>query len=286
MASDTFLDKLRSEIDRLDDDLHDTLMKRAEIVERIGGLKEDSRQMPLRPGREAEILRRIVARHGGGFPKPAVVRIWREMLSGMCAIQGRITAAVYAPEQGAGCLDLARGHYGVCTPVMPFRLASQVVRAVTEGSATIGVLPMPGMEDAESWWIGLMGDSPGLPRIITRLPFSGPGTGRGDETEALVVAGCFADSTGCDRSWIGVETVPDVSSGRLRSVLAAAGLEPTASVATRLFETSWRHLVEIAGPLDDGDPRLSRLLEAGDPVRRCVPLGGHPVPFDPEDLSA
>jgi len=285
MAFDKSLDKLRSEIDRLDDELHNVLMKRAEVVERIGALKEGSQQVLLRPGREAEIVRRIVARHGGRFPKQTLIRIWRELVSGMCAIQGQVSAAVFMPERGAGYLELARDHYGSYTATTPLRSAGQVVRAVAEGSATVGILPMPDQEAVEPWWISLMGDSADLPRIVTKLPFGGPGLGRGDGLEALVVARCSAEPTGYDRSWVGIETVPDVSRARLRSVLAAAGLEPTELAATQRSDDSWLHLVEIAGPLTSDDRRISRLVERRDPVLRCVLLGGYPVPLAPEDLS-
>ena len=285
MAVEKSLDKLRSEIDRLDDELHDLLMKRAEVVERIGALKEDAQQVLLRPGREADIVRRIVARHGGRFPKQTVIRIWRELISGMCSIQGQVTAAVYMPERGAGYLELARDHYGAYTPMTVLRSAGQVVRAVAEGSATVGILPMPDREDAEPWWISLMGDSPDLPRIVTRLPFGGPGVGRGDGLEALVVARLNAGPTGYDRSWLGIETTPDVSRARLRSVLAAAGLEPTSLAATQRSEDACLHLVEIAGPLASDDPRVTRLIERREPVVRCAHLGGYPVPLGPDDLS-
>ncbi|HVI52565.1 MAG TPA: chorismate mutase [Candidatus Sulfotelmatobacter sp.] len=285
MAVEKSLDTLRSEIDRLDEDLHDLLMKRAAVVERIGALKEDTQQVLLRPGREAEIVRKVVARHRGKFPKQTLIRIWRELISGMCAIQGQVSAAVYMPERGAGYLELARDHYGAYTPMTALRSAGQVVRAVAEGSATVGVLPMPDREEVEPWWISLMGDAADLPRIVTRLPFGGTGVGRGDGLEALVVARQSADATGYDRAWIGVETTPDVSRARLRSVLGAAGLEPTTLAATQRAGDGWLHLVEIAGPLSSEDRRISRLVERREPVLRCALLGGYPVPLSAEDLN-
>ncbi|OIQ96555.1 hypothetical protein GALL_213810 [mine drainage metagenome] len=283
MAAEKSLDKLRGEIDRLDDALHDLLMKRAEVVERVAALKEDGGQVTLRPGREAEIVRRIVARHGGRFPKPTLARLWRELISGMCAIQGQVSMAVYSPERGAGYLDLARDHYGSSAVMTPWSSPGQVVRAVAEGSANVGILPMPDRDDGELWWTSLMGDSTDLPRIVTRLPFSG--ATRSDGLEALVVARQSFDPTGYDRSWLGVETLPDVSRARLRAVLGAAGLEPTALAATHRQSDSWLHLVEISGALSPDDRRLAKLVERREPVLRCALLGGYPVPLSPEDLA-
>jgi len=284
MAFDQSLDKLRSEIDRLDDSLHDLLIKRAEVVERIGELKGGERRAVLRPGREAEIVRRLVARHSGRFSRHTLIHIWRELISGMCAIQGPISVAVYMPERGAGYLELARDHYGSTTPMTALRSPGQVVKAVAEGSATVGVMPMPDLENMEPWWVALMGDSETLPRIVNRLPFAGPGPGRGDGIEALAIARVSPEPTGYDRSWLGIETAPDISRARLRSVLAAAGLEPTSLAASQRNEDSWLHLVEISGFLDAEDKRIAKLTEGRNPVQRCVLLGGYPVPLGPDDL--
>ena len=51
---------LRAEIDRMDDALHDLLMRRAEVVAQVGALHAKGR-VPLRPGREASIVRRLLA---------------------------------------------------------------------------------------------------------------------------------------------------------------------------------------------------------------------------------
>ena len=48
---------LRAELDGIDDGLHDLLMRRAAVVERVGALRG---KVPLRAGREAAILRRLV----------------------------------------------------------------------------------------------------------------------------------------------------------------------------------------------------------------------------------
>jgi chorismate mutase len=285
MASETSLDNLRQEIDRIDDELHDLLMRRGRIAEQIGAVKDNGSQIVLRPGREAEILRRMVARHQGRFPKTTLIRIWRELIGGMVGLQGPVSVAVYMPERGTGYLELARDHYGAYTPMTALRSPGQVVRAVAEGSATVGVMPMPDREDIEPWWISLMGDSADMPRIISRLPFSGPGPGRGDGIEALAIGRLTPEATGYDRSWLALETTPDISRARLRSVLGAAGLEPTLLAATQRSEDNWLHLVEISGAITADDRRITRLVERKQPVIHAVLLGGYPVPFSPEELT-
>src|SRR5258707_5120237 len=101
-AIKTPLDDLRRQIDELDDQLHDLLMRRTEVVEAIGKEKKDGKVSAFRPGREAVILRRLVARHGGRFPAAGLVRIWREMLAATVGLQMPFAVAVYAPSAANG----------------------------------------------------------------------------------------------------------------------------------------------------------------------------------------
>src|SRR5262249_5120954 len=135
------LDDLRREIDEIDDEMHDLLMRRTTLVEAIGAVKKSDGVPAIRPGREAKILRRLIARHAGKFPRAPSVRIGREILSGTTRIQVDFAVAVHVPESAPGLWDVARDHYGSLTPMTAFSTASQVLRAVTEGGASVGVLP-------------------------------------------------------------------------------------------------------------------------------------------------
>lgn len=285
MTGKDTVEALRADVDRIDDALHDLIMRRAEVVERIGTLKVAAAQSLLRPAREAEIVRRLIARHQGRFPKAVVVRVWREIISGMLALEGPHAVAVYMPDRGSGYLELARDHYGSYTPMTAVRSPGQVVRMVSEGSVTVGIVPMPDREVPEPWWVTLMGESAEVPRIIGRLPFAGPGAGRGEGIEALAIGQIVPEPTGYDRSWIALETPPDISRARIRSVLGAAGLEPTHQVATHLGEGVWRHLVEISGHVTAQDRRVARLVDRQRPVTRAIIVGGHPVPISTEELG-
>ncbi|WP_042704124.1 chorismate mutase, partial [Azospirillum sp. B506] len=119
----TPLDDLRREIDQIDDAIHDLLMRRAAVVERIGAAKGNgaaeagAQPVFLRPAREATILRRLMARHAGTFPAQVVVRIWREMITAFTRMQGPFAVAVYAPEDRRGFWDVARDHFGGFVPM-------------------------------------------------------------------------------------------------------------------------------------------------------------------------
>ena len=65
---------LRQEIDAIDNSIHDLIMKRTRVVERVRKAKHNDK-IKIRPAREAEILYRLLVRHEGPFPKQELARI-------------------------------------------------------------------------------------------------------------------------------------------------------------------------------------------------------------------
>ncbi|MSP47820.1 MAG: chorismate mutase [Alphaproteobacteria bacterium] len=263
------LDEIRAEIDRIDQAVHDLLMRRVEVVRGIGRLKGASAPK-WRPAREAALIRRLVARHRGEMPVGVLVRIWREMIvGGSLALQEAVTISVAADS---GCWDLARDHFGAVVPLRVRRSAAQVVRDVAAGKATIGVLPVP--EAGTSWWRPLAGKD--TPRIVAKLPFAAIENGRAGPA-AYAIACIAFEPSGSDRSLLVVETVPPASRAALASALHKAGLS-----ARRIAQDGAAAravvLLEVDGFVGDGDRRLAALK--GDPCcRRVAAIGGYALPL-------
>lgn len=280
------LDELRREIDEIDDAVHDLLMRRAAVVARVGVAKAGSAS--LRPAREALILRRLLTRHKGPFPRAVLVRIWREILSASVRLQGAFSVAVPTDPDHVG-LDywtVARDAFGSQTPIADYRSAEQVVLAVKEGAVTVGVLPLPSEGDSVPWWPALFVPGEGMPRIIARLPFGPPGIHRGLASEALAVARTEQAATGDDCSFVAVETDEALSRSKVADVLSKAGL-------TAQFVTTWRgrdhaetalHLAEIRGYVGANDQRLSDLSADG-AVREVLQVGGYASPLSGASLA-
>src|SRR6266851_8518613 len=137
------LAELRRRLDEIDDKLHDLLIERGEIISMVAASKRDGKLAASQPGREAEIIRRLVGRHHGAFPAATLVRMWREMLAATVRLQSPFSVAVFAPCDRQGFWDLARDHYGSNTPMAAYDSVSGVIRAVADEEASVGVLPMP-----------------------------------------------------------------------------------------------------------------------------------------------
>jgi len=261
------LASLRAEIDTLDDTLHDLVMRRSTIVARLAASRAKGATIPLRPGREASILRRLLARHAGPLPRDAIVRLWRELFASSSALQGKLSVAAFVAAPGTGLARLAREHFGTAANIRNHPSSARALATVTTGEAAIAVLPMP--EESESpdtaWWISL--DAPRL-QIIARLPFLGPA-----QPAALVVAPIAPDPSGDDRSLIRIEGAADANRVRLAATLVAAGLPARSLIVRRSGETVLA-LADVDGFVTPDDPRLAAVK-----ARRVVSLGTYAVPM-------
>ena len=281
------LDELRRKIDEIDEQLHDLLMRRTEIVAEIGALKKNDRVPALRPGREAMILRRLMARHKGPLPRPVIVRLWRELLSGTIALQVDFAVAVYAPDASPGFWDIARDHYGSHTPMTAYSTAVQVLRAVTEGEASVGILPMPQDGETDPWWPHLAATDPATPRVIARLPFAGHGNSRSGDTEALAIGRGDPEPTGADRSLLVIETSREMSRGRLLSALKAGGFDPGFLAAVDRGPEFAADLLELEGIVRADDKRLKDALRPlGEAIGGISFLGGYARPLSPQEIAS
>jgi chorismate mutase len=167
------LAELRQEIDRIDDAIHDQLMRRGELQAAIGRAKTSS-EVYLRPGREAIVLRRLIARHQGVFPKAVLVRIWREVFAAGLSLQNQFSVATLSGQNHTPLANLARDHFGSLTPIHALPSAQRVLQMVSEGDATLGVLPMPQSEEADPWWRRMARRGERVPRgayAATKLAF-------------------------------------------------------------------------------------------------------------------
>lgn len=274
------LASLRAELDRIDDAVHDLLMQRAEIVVKVGALGAKGR-VALRPGREADIIRRLLRRHAGALPMRVLPRIWRELFAATTSMQGPYTATVCEVAPGSGFVALTREHFGVVTPIRVHRSPAQAIGEVSRGTAIAAVLPMPAQDEtaAQAWWTALLArDEPRI-HIVARLPFWAPRAEGAPQVRAFVVAAVAPDPSSQDRSLLGLEVPVDMSRARLAQVVNEAGFSMGGAILRRdAHDPLAQALVDVDGYVTDDDPRLANLPS----LRRPVVLGAYAVPADGE----
>ncbi len=286
MSTDpTPLDLLRREIDEIDTSIHDLIMRRAQLAQRIRAAKGPGAPH-LRPGREAEVVRNLVARHSGEIPKSVLVKIWREIISVFIHLQGPLAVAAFAPERGPSLEGLAREHFSVLTSINGYVSSTSVLRALTEGDSTIGVLPLPESDSCESWWPKLARSGDMTPRVIARLPFAAASPQETEVPEALVVSLVRQEASGHDRSYLVMEASEPLSQSAVRSLLELAGFEVRSLQFSDEGLDRRFYLAEVEGFVDDEEPRLGRLMAVGaDTLRQVWCIGSYAVPLSTEELA-
>jgi chorismate mutase len=179
---DISLADLRRDIDRIDEEMHALLIERSEIIGRLIAVKKSEETgSAFRPAREAEMMRRLVARHHGILPLDTAESIWRVIISTFTYVQAPF--AVHADFSAGDALmrDSARFHFGFTVPFEPHLGASSVVEAVSESRGDLGLVPAFAVAGAGPWWAAL--EFASAPKIIARLPF----VERADHPAALPV---------------------------------------------------------------------------------------------------
>jgi chorismate mutase/prephenate dehydratase len=281
------LEDLRTEIDAIDDSLHDLLMRRASLAADIARLKNGAapssakastgkqerkrEQAPFfRPGREAAVVRRILGRHTGPFPASALVRIWREVMGALLHLQGPVTVAA----AGSGFNELARDHFGTGARVQPQASPGAAIRALAAGRATVAVVPWPKTNDRRwraerPWWLALAKND--APRVVAGLPALADA---GQSPTALVVAPMPPESSGHDRTLIAVVCRRRCASPSFARALAASGLK--GRIVARAVEGR-AALIEVDGFVTDQSVNLEALTIVAGNIKPVV-IGAYAVP--------
>jgi chorismate mutase len=164
------LAELRVEIDRIDAKMHELLIERGEIIDRLIAVKKTEEiGSAFRPAREADMMRRLVQRHHGNLPLDTAESIWRVIISTFTYVQAPFSVHADLSAGDALMRDSARFHFGFTVPFVAHMGASSVVEAVSESRGDLGLIPAFATAGAGPWWAALEFDS--APKIIARLPF-------------------------------------------------------------------------------------------------------------------
>lgn len=160
---------LRKEIDRLDEEMHNLLMQRSEIIDTLIQVKKTSESgSAFRPGREASMMRAIAERHKGLLPLDTVESIWRVIIATFTYMQAPFSVHADISGGDAPMRDSARFHFGFTVPLHVHPSALAVIEAVAQARGDLGIFRLDQGASSGLWWRQLA--AIGAPKIIARLP--------------------------------------------------------------------------------------------------------------------
>jgi len=143
MGTHKEIQQYRQSIDRIDDEILKLLNERSKNVVEIGKLKKqsDTEANLHTPGREAEIVDRLMRQNQGPFPNDAIRTVYREIMSASLSLEGPQTVAYLGPRATFTHLACIQ-KFGESAQYVPVNSIKDVFNEVERGRANFGVVPI------------------------------------------------------------------------------------------------------------------------------------------------
>lgn len=135
------IEKLRDEIDAIDEEVLKLLNKRSNVVLEIAKIKRENKVKFYSPEREQQIIERLISLNKGPFPNDALKALYREILSASLSIEEPLKVAYFGPVATFTHLAALR-HFGSSAAFIPVDSIKDVFEAVDSGKAEFGVVPI------------------------------------------------------------------------------------------------------------------------------------------------
>ncbi len=254
------LDEVRWRLDAIDGELLKLLDERAALASSVAAAKRAAGDdgFGLRPGREALIVRKLLATPRKAANDALVIRIWREVMSDNLARQGPYHLSVWGGKDTTRTVELTRLRFGAA-PRLQIHAEAKDTLAAAKTPWGVGVLALT---PDSAWWGRLLAE-PKL-KIFAALPCL---SSWGPQT-ALAVAEVEVEPTGGDQTFWVTDSPKSAS-----AIVEALGQDGVA--AEPLAEAGGLKLFSLVGFFMPGDERLARA-----PGKLTGVIGAAPTPFD------
>ena len=139
------LKPIRSEIDKIDEQILRLLNERARLAKKVGEVKKELGIEVHAPEREREIINRMMKLnkelYGEEFPTEAIVHIYREIISACLSLEKELKVAYLGPK-ATFTHQAALEYFGFSAHYIPVSTIGDVFREVELGRADYGVVPV------------------------------------------------------------------------------------------------------------------------------------------------
>jgi chorismate mutase/prephenate dehydratase len=237
LSPDNTLNAIRREIDSIDDQILDLLGRRFAATGRVKASKASDGSIassPLRPAREAAMLRRLIARGGTGLSPEILLRFWRVILSASTQSQAPVTLHLdEVPGHDLGTRLLLGQHF--CGMEVTVHTSPPRALAALHGSQ--GDLAI--IATSSNWVQGFSPAESGFPRVIGTLPVISDGS----QPQLLVFGYAEPQNSGDDET-----------------LILSPGSAPRFSSALWQVPSGDFTLTSLPGFLDGEDPLLREII--------------------------
>ncbi len=255
------LASLRTEIDRIDKDMVGLLNRRAELAIQIGQVKRAQGLDVWSAAREDEVLTKATQASKGPLPDETLRLIFRELMSGLRALQRPMRVACLGPKYSYSHLASV-AKFGEAVEHVPVDSIAAVFEEVNRRHVQFGIVPLENSTDGRvadtlDMFKSLIG---GVKiRAEVRLRVHHCLLGKGEQGLVRRVYSKAQALSQC-RNWLG-KNLPQAVLIPVVSTAAAAELasreEFAAAVASRAAGEAY-HLNVLAGNIEDQPHNLTR----------------------------
>ena len=212
----------------------------------------------LRPAREAQVLRKLLAGPHKAASASMIVRIWRELMGESLALQGPFHICAWGGENLARAVELARLRFGAAPSLEYAKTPDEAIAA----ARTLGGVGVLSLTRDNPWWGRLLAEPKA--RVFAALPCL---QARGPMS-ALAVSEAPVEPSGSDETfWVTDAHEPPEKIVETLSRDGVAACQVQAAGGLRLFK--------LAGFYQPDDQRLARA-----PGRLSGVIGAAPTPLD------
>ena len=148
---DGALGQMREKIDALDVQIQSLISERARTAVAVAQIKREQQEALgdkagdqvayFRPEREADVLKRVIARNEGPLDDEEIARLFRQIMSSCLALEEQLKIAYLGPA-GTFTQQAALKHFGHAVHTIPLGTIDEVFREVESGAAHFGVVPV------------------------------------------------------------------------------------------------------------------------------------------------
>jgi chorismate mutase len=249
------LAELRDTIDAIDAEMHRLLVERGMVIDALIQTKGTEKTgAAFRPGREADMMRRLVARHRGELPITTVEHMWREIITTFTRMQAPFDIAIDGSADPDRMRDLARFYFGFSVELLRLGDAAAVVAHVA-ATGDLGIVARDQDPAVGAWWRALA--KPYGPQIMAVLPYIEI-PGRPADLPAFVISPRLSDPVTPDVRILAVSAKGDFTPPRGCSVLAGTGGDGQTEFLLAVPEA-----FDAARFVAETGPRVESVVEVG-----------------------
>jgi len=135
------IERLREEINKIDEEILSLLNSRASCARQIGELKQKNSLVTYHPAREEEIYRQLLATNHGPLSYDTICAIYTEIISACRGIESPLKIAYLGPEATFTHMA-ARRKFGSSVEFVPVASIADVFAEVEKKRADYGVVPI------------------------------------------------------------------------------------------------------------------------------------------------